>query len=397
MYRARALAVLIAIAVVAIAAVPTHSLKAGDTLVYQLDLTMKASGIGMQDVNMRVSGTEKITIINITEDYITIRVEPNLNVEGLPPEYSDTADQINEAQTIKVPTYGMLGPLSEEGGAGLNDIVSILQEQLQALGFNETDVDVSEVAYNGVPAIKLEVSLNATNYLGASSNIQIHALSYLDMSTLALLYGEATAKYAANTGGFEYSYKIQLTNPEVLQQSLAGYEVEVEGGSKVSMVFAAAGLSVSEPEVANDRVRFTVSGEGIGSIIIKAAPGAPEPSVYIDGFPVSKYKIITAEDGTTYYKVPIKFSEHEVEVAFGKPVLRAASIKLNLPSVGGGAGSLLGGPYMTVIIALVIIAVAGIAAAIGVKMSRKKGPEAAPTTPEAPPQTPPTPPPPAGT
>ncbi len=397
MYRARAIVTLMIIAVAVAAAVPTHSLKAGDTLIYQLDLSMKASGIGIEDVNMRISGTVKITVINMTEDYITMRVEPSLSVEGVPPEYSDIVGEMNQEQTIKVPTYGMLGPLGEEGGAGLNDVISMIQEQLQALGFNETNVEVSEVSYNGIPAIKLKIDLKASNYLGMGSNIEIHAVSYLDMATLALLYGEATAKYAASTGGFEYSYKIELTNPDILQQSFAGYEVEVEGGDKVSMVFAAAGLSVSEPEVTNDRVRFTVSGEGIGSVIIKAEPGAPEPSVYVDGSPVSKHKITTAADGTTYYKVPIKFSQHEVEVVFGRPVLRAAAVELSLPSEGGGAGSLIGGSLTTIILIIVAVAaIAGVAAAIAIKRARKGGPEAAPAAaPESPPQAPPTPPPPS--
>ena len=396
MYRARAIVTLMIIAVAVAAAIPTHSLKAGDTLIYQLDLSMKASGIGIEDVNMKISGTVKITIINMTEDYITMRVEPSLSVEGVPPEYSDIVGEMNQEQTIKVPTYGMLGPLGEEGGAGLNDMISIIQEQLQALGFNETNVEVSEVSYNGIPAIKLKIDLKASNYLGMGSNIEIHAVSYLDMATLALLYGEATAKYAASTGGFEYSYKIQLTNPDILQQSLAGYEVEVEGGRKVSMVFAAAGLSVSEPEVTSDRVRFTVTGEGIGSVIIKAEPGAPEPSVYVDGSPVSKYKITTAADGTTYYKVPIKFSQHEVEVVFGRPVLRAAAVKLSLPSEGGGAGPLIGGSLTTTILIIVaVVAIAGVAAAIAIKRAKRGGPEAAPAAAPEPPQAPPTPPPPS--
>ena len=393
MYREVAVLVLLAILAAVPAALPTKSLDVGDTLIYQVDMTMKASGIGIEDINMRVWGTVKITILNISEDYITMRVEPNLQVEGVPPEYANITGDMNKVQTITVPAYGMIGPLSEEGGAGLNDLVSMLREQLEMLGFNETKVEVSEVMYNGVPAIKLKIDLKATNYMGMGTNVEIHATSYMDMATLALLYGEASAKYAANTGGFEFSYEIGLTNPEVLQQSLAGYEVEVEGGNKLSLVFAGEGLTVSEPRIDNEKVTFTVAGKGIGSVIIKAPPGT-EPRVYVDGEEVGKYKITTAPDGSTYYKVPIKFSEHRVDVFFGKPVIRASELSLNLPTEGGGLGPAAGIPYTTLIIIAVIIAAAAAAAAVALRMA-KKGQEAVSPAPAAPPETPPSPPPPS--
>lgn len=392
MYRATAAATLALVVLATIAALPVSSLDVGDALIYQLDLRMKASGIGIMDVNMGVAGTVKMTLLNITEDYITLRVEPNLVVEGLPPEYSDIADEMNRPQTITVPTYGALGPLSEEGGAGLNDLIAVIQEQLQLLGFNETNVEVSEVSYNGIPAIKLEISLNATNYLGSGSNVEMHALSYMDMSTLALLHGEATAKFTSYTGGFEYSYKITLTNPDVLRRSsLTGYEVVTGDGGKISMIFAAEGLSVSEPNVREDRVSFTVTGNGIGSIIIKAAPGTPDPSIYIDGSQANKYKITTALDGTIYYKVPIKFSQHEVDVVLSSPITRVAAIKLNLPTEGGTWASL-GSSYTAVIIILAAVAaVAVIAAAFAIKMTRSKGAQAQQPSLTEPPAPPPPP------
>ncbi|GEM_PF-6310274 len=395
-YSTKALAAFLLLIALAIATLPTHSLKEGDTLIYDVDMRMKASGIGIQDINMRVYGTVKITIINMTEDYIAIKVEPNLNVEGAPAEYANITSEMNKVQTLKVPTYGMLGPLSEEGGPSLNDIISMLQQQLQALGFNETNIEVSEVTYNGVPAIKLTMSLNASNYLGTGSNIVIRSVSYTDMSTMALLHGEASAKYSASTGGFELNYRIDLTNPEVLQQSLASYDVEVEGGSKLSMIFAGAGLSVSDPAVEGDKVKFTVSGEGMGSIIIKKYPGSPSPKIYIDGAPAQSHTIIRASDGTEYYKVPIKFSQHEVEVVLGKTVAKASAVKLSLPTEGG-AGGALGGQYMTIIIVAAAVAAVAVAAVVGLKLSRRKKVEEAPPTTPATPEAPPTPPPPPST
>lgn len=387
MYRVRSLAALIAIAVVVLAAVPTHSLEAGDTLIYQLDFSMKMSCMAtMKDIDIRASGTVKTTIVNITEDYITIHVEPNLNIEGLPPEYSDIFDEINEVQTITVSTSNALGPfnVNEEGVSALSKAILLLQGLYYLVDFNETKVEVAVVAYKGIPAIKLKIYLRASNYRYNFST-EVHAIQYLDMATSAVLYSEVTAKSFAPTSEYELLLKIELMNPDVLQQLLEWYEVEVEGGDRFNVAFAAEGLSVGEPEVTSDRVIFPVSGEGLGQLIIGAERGAPEPEVYVDGRPVNKHKIATADDGKTYYKVPIKFSQHEVMIVFGKPVLGAAAIEPSLPTEGGGMGSILSGPYMTLIIALVIIVVIGIAVTVAIKMVRKKRPGATPSSvPETP-------------
>lgn len=390
MYRLGALAAALVVAA-AFAALPAHSLRAGDVLVYDLDMRMGASGIGIQHVNMSVHGTVKMEVLIVSDEYVAVRVVPDLVVEGAPSQYENIIAEMNRVRILEVPAYSTLDPLSEEGGPWLSDIISVLKEQLQALGFNQTSLDISEVMYRGVPSLKVSMQLNAINYLGMGTNVEIRALTYLDMSSLTLLHGEALAKYSSNTGGFYLSYEITLENPEVLQQGLAGYEIRVEGGEGLSVVFAAQGLEVGEPSIGGDKVSFTVAGEGLGSLIIKAGPGTPEPEVYVDGAPKEGFKVGTAGDGATYYKVPLRFSRHRVDIVLGRPVVSANAVELSLPAEGGGPA------YSTTALITAAAAAAAVAAAVVLKLAKrgKGGPGEQPPPPPPPPpvtQQPPSPP-----
>jgi len=247
----------------------------------------------------------------------------NMEISGSSTEMEDLARSRFEG--LESDVWISLTDLS----TGMQSFLENMVMMAENMGISESELSFTsgKATYKGIPAIYVKCFNTGTTYIqGEEYDYTINITAYydrylgfpLEVYSIMLFYGTRGEEWVRATilmyvrivGGLEL-FPHELVIPTKT--------FSFSDGSQGTIEFIAKNGEIIDVRIVNGELAITITGDGIGSLLIEYPSDRSISSVLVDNEPVG-YAYIAGKGETAYVLVSLGLSRHEVRIVFTTPL-----------------------------------------------------------------------------